>query len=193
MKLLIITQTVDRRDTMLGFFHNWLEEIAKGYESILVICLKEGEHDLPPNVRVLSLGKERGNSKIGYLWNFYKYIWSERQSYDSVFVHMNQEYVLLGWKSWLLLRKPIYMISEFIGLPASGKSTLARLLVSKKIIKRARIERSFSLLFWNAAFFINYPVRTFRLLVEVIRNSPSLRLFYYKFMLLSRQRRRTCN
>lgn len=113
MKLLIITQKVDINDPILGFFHRWIEEFSKHAESLTVICLYKGEYHLPANVKVLSLGKEKGGHKvflkIKYLRNFYKYIWSERKKYDKVFVHMNQEYILFGWKVWKLLGKNIYM------------------------------------------------------------------------------------
>ena len=56
-RLLITTQAVDLDDPVLGFFHRWIEEFAKHCESISVICLKEGRHDLPDNVHVYSLGK----------------------------------------------------------------------------------------------------------------------------------------
>jgi len=103
MKLLIITQKVNRKDSILGFFHRWIEEFAKHCEKVTVICLEKGEHDLPGNVKILSLGKERGNSKFDQLMWFYQYIWDERKNYDAVFVHMNQIYILLGgllWKAW---------------------------------------------------------------------------------------------
>lgn len=103
MRLLILTQKVDIEDSVLGFFHRWIEEFAKCCEKLTVICLQKGEYNLPQNVRVLSLGKERNQSKIKYLWNFYKYIFKYKNNYDGVFVHMNKEYVLLGgfwWKLW---------------------------------------------------------------------------------------------
>ncbi|MEK7621559.1 MAG: glycosyltransferase family 4 protein [Patescibacteria group bacterium] len=109
MKLLILTQKVDRNDPILGFFHRWIEEFSKHCEQIIVICLQKGEFDLPKNVRVLSLGKETGRSRLKYIWRFYKYIWTERNNYDKVFVHMNQEYVILGWKLWKILGKKIYL------------------------------------------------------------------------------------
>jgi glycosyltransferase involved in cell wall biosynthesis len=109
MKILIFTQKVDSRDPVLSFFHRWLEEFAKRYEEVTVICLGKGEYSLPENVRVFSLGKEEKKNKLQYLINFYKYIWEERDHYDVVFVHMNQEYILLGWKVWFLLRKRIYL------------------------------------------------------------------------------------
>ena len=109
MKLLIITQKVDVNDPILGFFHGWIEELSKHCESIVVICLYEGKYHLPENVRVLSLGKEKGESRMKYLWNFYEYIWKELENYDKVFVHMNQEYILLGGILWKLFERDIFM------------------------------------------------------------------------------------
>lgn len=109
MKLLIITQKVNRKDSTLGFFHRWIEEISKKFEKITVICLEKGEHQLPPQIKILSLGKEEGKSRLKYIINFYKYIWQERRNYDAVFVHMNQEYVLLGGWFWWLWSKKVFM------------------------------------------------------------------------------------
>jgi glycosyltransferase involved in cell wall biosynthesis len=65
----------------------------------------------------LSLGKEmpvtryalRVTRKLKYLYRFYKYIWQERKKYDAIFVHMNQEYILLGGLIWRLLNKKIML------------------------------------------------------------------------------------
>jgi len=107
MRLLILTQKVDQNDPILGFFHRWVEEFSKHYEKITVICLEEGEHNLPSNVQVFSLGKEKKKSKINYVINFFRYIWQERNNYDAVFVHMNPEYVIFGGLFWGLWRKRI--------------------------------------------------------------------------------------
>lgn len=119
MKLLILTQKVDINDDVLGFFHGWIEEFAKHCQSVIVICLFKGEYDLPAKVKVLSLGKEEfirnshHSHKIrilaSYLYRFYKYIWRERNNYDTVFVHMNKEYVVLGGWVWKLLGKRVGM------------------------------------------------------------------------------------
>ena len=109
MHLLILTQTVDSEDTFLGFFHAWVQEFAKEFESIMVICLKEGSHSLPQNVRVLSLGKEQGAGRATYVYRFFVYILRHRKAYDAVFVHMNQEYVLLGGWFWRLMGKKVVM------------------------------------------------------------------------------------
>ena len=67
MRLLIVTQVVDQNDSVLGFFHRWIEEFAKNCEKVHVICLKESVHNLPENVAVHSLGKE--SLEFG-IWNF---------------------------------------------------------------------------------------------------------------------------
>jgi len=118
MRLLILTQKVDINDDVLGFFHDWIFEFARNCEKVTVICLYKGEYDLPSNVKVLSLGKEFddskfkiGNSKLfiklKFIFLFYKYIWQERNNYDSVFVHMNQIYVLLGGLFWRFRKNKI--------------------------------------------------------------------------------------
>lgn len=109
MRLLITTQAVDLNDPVLGFFHRWVEEFAARFDSVVVICLKEGRHTLPANVRVLSLGKEKKASRIQYVSRLLHYAWRERAAYDAVFVHQNQEYVLLAGWLWKLLGKRIYM------------------------------------------------------------------------------------
>jgi glycosyltransferase involved in cell wall biosynthesis len=111
MRILIITQAVDMNDTVLGFFHSWLQEFSHTFENVEVICLKEGEHAFPPNVRVHSLGKEKKASQFKYIFNFYRYILSLK--YDGVFIHMNEEYVLLGGWWWKLFGKRIVLWRNF--------------------------------------------------------------------------------
>ncbi|VAW33214.1 hypothetical protein MNBD_CPR01-313, partial [hydrothermal vent metagenome] len=127
-KLLIVTQTIDENDPVLGFFVRWVEEFAKHAESVEVICLNLGKSDLPKNVRVHSLGKERvsGADNTGnieqaqstapsfarrcalratYAIRFIRLVWRLRNNYDTVFVHMNPEYFVLAGKLWRLMRK----------------------------------------------------------------------------------------
>jgi glycosyltransferase involved in cell wall biosynthesis len=118
-RLLLITQVVDLDDTSLSFFHKWIEKLAEKFDRIEVICLKEGRHALPGNVSVHSLGKEstQGNTtafskfvgRVRYISRFLSLAWSLRYSYDAVFVHMNQEYVMLAGWLWKLLRKRVFL------------------------------------------------------------------------------------
>ncbi len=107
MKLLIVTQTV-----------RWIEEFAKHTEEVTVICLKKGKYELPKNVTVHSLGKEsivttapssarRCGARLLYSFRFLSLVWRLRHHYDSVFVHMNPEYVVLAGKLWRLMGKRI--------------------------------------------------------------------------------------
>ncbi|MBI5134448.1 MAG: glycosyltransferase family 4 protein [Candidatus Taylorbacteria bacterium] len=109
MRLVLFTQAVDKNDPVLGFFHAWLIEFAKHFDSISAVCLYEGPHELPSNIEVLSLGKEKGASKIVRVFRFYRYILSLRNEYDAVFVHMNPEYVVLGGVFWRLLGKRVVL------------------------------------------------------------------------------------
>lgn len=107
MQLLIITQKIDRNDGVLSFMLGWIKEFAKQSDKVTVIALYVGEHDLPPDIKVLSLGKESGVSRLTYILNFFRYIIAERKNYDTVFVHMNQVYVNLGGILWRFMGKRV--------------------------------------------------------------------------------------
>lgn len=115
MKLLILTQRVDKNDDQLGFFGSWINEFSKHCELVTVVCLFEGQrHTFPNNVKIISLGKESTPSnwphiikRVIYLFNFYKVIWQERKNYDCIFVHMNIIYVLWGGWLWRVMDKKI--------------------------------------------------------------------------------------
>ena len=100
---------MDRNDDLLGIYHEWVRFLSEYFSSIEVVCLVEGEHNLPKHVRVHSLGKDQGKGRLTYIWRFFCSIISLRKKYDVVFVHMNPEYVILGGLLWKLLKKPIYM------------------------------------------------------------------------------------
>jgi glycosyltransferase involved in cell wall biosynthesis len=118
-RLLIVTQVLDRHDPWLGFFHGWVEAFAHRFERVTVVCLRVGDHDLPNNVRVYSLGKttqgetlswwEHTKLRVRYACRFLTYVWKVRSDYDAVFVHMNQEYVLIAGWLWRLLGKRVTM------------------------------------------------------------------------------------
>jgi len=109
MRLLVITQKVDKRDFNLGFFHKWLEEMASSFDFVEVIALGVGDYSLPKNVKVYSLGKEKSKSRIMKIINFYKLVFKLKNKYDTVFVHMNPEYIVLAGCLWKLWNKPVYL------------------------------------------------------------------------------------
>src|SRR3989344_1746143 len=107
MKLLILTQKIDDNDDHFTFFLDWVLEFSDYFEKVTVVALWVKGYDLPSNVEVLSLGKESGESRVKYLFRFYKYIFLNRKDYDSVFIHMNVEYVILGGLFWRLMKKNV--------------------------------------------------------------------------------------
>lgn len=119
MKLLLITQKVDRDDTVLGFVHGWLVALAPRFERVSVVCLEEGHHALPANVCVYSLGKKQEKvishwslvifKRLIYTARFFRFLWQLRHSYDGVFVHMNPEYVVLAGLLWRMTGKRIVL------------------------------------------------------------------------------------
>lgn len=108
-KLLIITQKVDKNDQLLGFFIDWIKLFAERFQVVTIFCLEKGQYDLPHNVKVLSLGKDKSRFKLFWLFNFYRFLFRERKNYDSVFVHMNPIWVALGGLLWRFMNKRIFL------------------------------------------------------------------------------------
>lgn len=106
MRLLVITQKVDKNDENLGFFHRWIEEFSKNCSEVAVIANFVGKYDLPRNVRVLSLGKEKGKNKITRLMLFWYLFFQNIRRADAVFFHMIPGYVLAAFPFLLFYRKP---------------------------------------------------------------------------------------
>jgi len=115
MKLLVVTQAMDADNPVLGFFVRWVEELAKQFDRVEVICLTEGAHVLPAQVRVYSLGKPFSANatkgmgvRLKYTLRFFRLVWKLRHNYDAVFVHMNQEYILLAGWFWKIRDVRVY-------------------------------------------------------------------------------------
>ncbi len=109
MKLLVITQRVDSNNDVLGFFIGWLEALARKVDHLYVITLYEGEHHLPSNVTVLSLGKEHATSQLTRVLRFYRALWQCMGKVDKVFAHMSPIFVIAAWPVTVLRRRPIVL------------------------------------------------------------------------------------
>lgn len=115
MRLMIITQRVDEKSPILGFFTRWLREFAKRCDRVHVITQSAGIYNLPSNVTVHTLGKNEGVGKVRQVLRCWKLLWTLRQDYDVAFVHMTPIWVVLNAVIWKLLRKPIYLWYESPG------------------------------------------------------------------------------
>lgn len=107
MKLLIVTQAVDRNHSNLGFFVRWIEEFAQHCDEVTVIANEVGRYSLPKNVTVFGLGKETGSSRLARYVKYAALIMWFSSRYDAVFCHMNPEYVIAGSWWWRLIGKRI--------------------------------------------------------------------------------------
>ena len=77
------------------FLLTGLVRLPRNSERLLSFVLRKGEFNLPSNVRVLSLGKDRG-WKIKATFYFYIFTFYSTKDYDAVFVHMNPIWVVWG-------------------------------------------------------------------------------------------------
>lgn len=107
--LLIITQKVDEEDDLLGFFVSWIREFASNFDKIYIITLGKGKYNLPGNVFIYSLGKERGSSRIARFFNFYKFLFHIMPKVDAVFAHMSPIFVIASWPAAFIFRKKIVL------------------------------------------------------------------------------------
>lgn len=128
MNLLIFTQKVDRKDSNLGFFHGWIEEFGKKADCVFVICGQKGKYNLPQNVHVFSMGKERSIGRPARYINFYKYLFQNVRKADVIFVHMIPAWAILICPVALIFRKKIF-------LWYTHKSVTLSLRIAEKIVK----------------------------------------------------------
>lgn len=129
MKLLIITQKVDIDDDNLGFFHRWLEKFAANLEEVHIICLGAGEHHLPANAKIYSLGKEKGYSKLRQFFRLQKFLLKYLTLVDGVFFHMCPIYAIASFPLVKIFRKKT--ILWYVHKSVNWKLRLAEKCVDK--------------------------------------------------------------
>src|SRR3954451_6280107 len=99
MNLLMFNLAVDQEHVTLGFGLRWIEALSRRYEHVDVVTMFAGRYQLPPNVQVWSVGRERGYSKCRRVLRFYsivRRVMRERRI-DVVFTHMIPIFAVLFW------------------------------------------------------------------------------------------------
>ena len=98
MRILLITQEIDENSDLLGVILVWIRHLAPKVDRIDVLAHRVGAADLPANVTVSSMGKERSASKLVWLRNFYSHLWRllRQREIDLIFVHMVPRYAILA-------------------------------------------------------------------------------------------------
>lgn len=94
MKLLIVTQAVDREDPNLGAFYYWFDLLARRAEGVVLLAGRVGRHDFPANVAIHEFGKGAGYGRIGRLWKFWELFSRHFAAADAVLFHQIPEFVI---------------------------------------------------------------------------------------------------
>jgi glycosyltransferase involved in cell wall biosynthesis len=133
VRLLMITRRVDREDARTGFVHTWIERLAAhpAVERVHVICLEQGKYDLPTNVTVASMGKERGYGRVMRLAAFRRAMRPAVHDADVIFAHMSPRYALVAapWALRYGLPLVLWYTHRHVGL----ELRLAHLLVDRVV------------------------------------------------------------
>jgi glycosyltransferase involved in cell wall biosynthesis len=97
-RLLLFNLATDTKHPILGFTTQWIRELAARVESIHVITMTAGEIDVPANVRVVSVGRERGWSEPRRVLEFYRHLFRilRTERIDGCFSHMIQIFSVLA-------------------------------------------------------------------------------------------------
>lgn len=95
--LLVFNLVTDADHPILGFTTAWIRELAQHVACVHVVTMQAGRLDLPPNVRVWSVGKERGYSEARRLREFYRILRDIlRRPIRGCFSHMMLHFSALG-------------------------------------------------------------------------------------------------
>jgi glycosyltransferase involved in cell wall biosynthesis len=97
-RLLLFNLATDADHPILGFTTDWLRTLAPFVDEIDVITMWAGRLELPPNVHVFSVGKERGRSETMRALEFYRVLRQllTTHRYDACFAHMMPLFAVMG-------------------------------------------------------------------------------------------------
>ena len=125
MKLLIVTQKVDRDDQNLGAFYYWFQEFARACDRVVILSVALPAGQVPGRTRVYSFGAP---TRPGRIWKFWELFSREYAECDAVLFHQIPEFVLAASPFLLSLKKPS-------GLWYAHKSVSWRLNIAEKFVR----------------------------------------------------------
>jgi len=98
MNLLLFNLATDADDMVLGFTTDWLTTLSRYFSNIHVITMRRGRFELPANVSVHSIGKERGWNRPRRTVEFYRCLFKVLRSHriDVCFAHMIPIFAVLA-------------------------------------------------------------------------------------------------
>jgi len=109
MRLLLFNLATDADDPILGFATRWIQALAKRVKFIHVITMRAGRINVPENVRVYSVGKEKGYSEPRRALEFYRHLFHilGKDKIDACFSHMIPIFTVLAAPILKVKRIPI--------------------------------------------------------------------------------------
>lgn len=98
MNLLLFNLATSADDSVLGFTMSWIRALAKRCDTVHVITMKQGRLELPDNVKVYSVGKEKGYSEFRRAIEFYRCLIQilANNQIDACFAHMIPVFAVMG-------------------------------------------------------------------------------------------------
>ncbi|RKY21491.1 MAG: hypothetical protein DRQ55_04140 [Planctomycetota bacterium] len=111
MRLVILTQVLDQRDAVLGFFHTWCEVLCRHVDELVVLAQQVGQVQLPANASVVSLGREQGAGRSAMAARMLRYLIGlpRRTGRTVILGHMVPRFVLNAAPAAALRRFPMYL------------------------------------------------------------------------------------
>lgn len=109
MNLLLFNLATDADDSLLSFTTQWINRLAAHYDHIDIITMRAGRLELADNVRVYSVGKEKGYSEPRRAFAFYRILLRllRHRRYAACFAHMMPLFAVMGAPLLKLYRIPI--------------------------------------------------------------------------------------
>lgn len=128
-RLLLFNLVTDADDPILGFTTVWINALARHCKQIDVLTMQAGRLALAPNVRVYSVGKERGYGEARRTIDFYRILGHllRKNRYDACFAHMQPLFAVMAAPLLKLRRVPIT-------LWYAHKSVTLKLKLAEKLV-----------------------------------------------------------
>jgi len=138
MRVLWFNLATDLDDPILAFTNSWIRAMAKKVDFIHVITMRLGRTELPENVQIYSVGKEKQFGEPRRAWEFYRLIVRilHQESIDVCFSHMIPIFTILGYLPLKLHGVPI--ITWYAHRQRSFKLRLAHHLSDRMVSTNAR-------------------------------------------------------
>jgi glycosyltransferase involved in cell wall biosynthesis len=123
LRLLFVTQELDRSSTNLAVTHTWAAELSQRTDAVHVVAARVGDVDLPSNVFVHGLGRERGRTRrstaMAFAWVCTKLI--VRRRVNVALAHMVPAYAVAMSPITRITRTPLVLWYTSHGLTAMLK------------------------------------------------------------------------